>query len=330
MKQFGIYGLAFAAMSCIFLLANGCSAPSKGPVVAEEQDQSVKLALKFVPGDSTSYKVALETGKSVEWEGQAPRPKGFKGGHTSSKMEMTFSQQIETIGEQGDAVARITIEGLKYVTTIKDNAILDFDSSRDKGEDHPLNNLIGRSYTIAITPSGEVSRIIDTSDALAAVSADKTAVALLSADAIRQRHAVPALPATGENQLRPGEDWSNVKSVSFDMMGAKSYERIYTLKEIKDVDNRRVAVVGMDAFPSAARAKELHKGQSIDLFSHMSDSTEDYAGELKLDLTEGKVAEYKEKLVVEWLIVDPNPKKDKPPAALKIAATRLFGIERMD
>jgi hypothetical protein len=41
MKHIKIYGLAFAAMSGMFLLVNGCPAPSRGPVVAVEQDQSL-------------------------------------------------------------------------------------------------------------------------------------------------------------------------------------------------------------------------------------------------------------------------------------------------
>ena len=331
MKHIKIYGLAFAAMIGMFLLVNGCSAPSRGPVVAVEQDQSAKLTLKFVPEDSTRYKVALGTGKRVQWEGQAPRPKGFKGGHSSNKMEMTFSQRIEKVGEQGNAVAKIMIEGLKYATTIMDKVVLDFDSSREKDESHPLNKLIDQSYTIEITPSGEVSRVIDTSDALTAASGDKTAVALLSAQAIKQRHSIPALPATGENQLRPGDNWSNIKSFSFDMMGAKSFERIYTLGRIEDEAGHRIATVKMEAVPSAEKAKESHKEQATtDLFSSMFDNTEDYTGELKFDLTEGKVTKYNENLVVRWLIVNPNPKDDEPPAALRMAATRLFNIEKMD
>ena len=332
MKQVIICSLALTAAAGTFLLVGGCPAPSgRKPVVADQQDESIKLALKFTPADSTTYRVVLETGKRVQWEGQAPRPKGFKGGHSSNKMEMTFSQRIEKVGEQGNAVARITFEGLKYATTIMDKVVLDFDSSREKDEGHPLNKLIDQSYTIEITPSGEVSRVIDTNDALTAASGDKAAVAILSAQAIKQRHTIPALPATGENQLQSGDNWSNIKSFSFDMMGAKSFERIYTLGRIEDAAGHRIAMVKMEAVPSVEKAKESHKEQAAtDLFSSMFDNTEEYTGELKFDLTEGKAAEYNENLVVRWLIVNPNPKKDEPPAALRMTATRLFNIKRMD
>ncbi|MHC4170829.1 MAG: hypothetical protein ACYSWQ_28160 [Planctomycetota bacterium] len=344
MKHIGIYGTAASTVILALLFAAGCTKPSGKAAEIEveprkavetraetrQQGQPVELSLKFVPADSTTYKVALETGKSVQWEGQAPKPEKFQGGRTSNRMEMTFSQQIQSVDDQGTAVAKITIKELKYVATIKDRIILDFDSSRETDRGSPLNNLIGQSYTIELTTSGQVSRIIDASDALAAASPDKTAVALLSSDAIRQRHTVAALPAAGENRLRTGENWSNLKSVSFDMMGSKSYERIYTLKEVRNIGNRRVAIAEMEAVPSVANARESHKEPATDAFSKMFDNIGSYTGELKLSLTDGKVVESREELLVEWFIVDPNPKKDEPPAALKMAATRLFSIARVD
>lgn len=342
MKRIRICGPALITAIWLLLSAAGCTKPSgqsagievkpqktiETEVMTAQTEDTAELALKFVPADSTTYKVAMEGGKSVRWEGSAPSPKGFQGGHTSNRMEMTFSQQIETVGDQGNAVARITIKELKYLETVKDKVVLDFDSSRDK--DTPLNNLIGQSYTIAITPSGEVSAIIDANDALAAAAGDTKATALLSADSIKERHAVSALPGAGENELRAGESWSKIKSVSFDMMGAKTYEKIYTLKEVRSIGNRRVAIAEMEAVPSVTDAVGVQQGQPTDLFSKMFDNTGSYTGELKLSLTEGKVVEYREELLVEWFIVDPNPRKDEPPAALKMGATHVFSIARVD
>jgi hypothetical protein len=62
----------------------------------------------------------------------------------------------------------------------------------------------------------------------------------------------------------------------------------------------------------------------------MFDNTETYTGELKLDLSEGKVEKCREELVVEWFIVNPSPKDDEPPAALRMAAARLYSIEKID
>ena len=96
------------------------------------------------------------------------------------------------------------------------------------------------------------------------------------------------------------------------------------------MDNRRIAIAQMEAVPSAERAKELHEEQSASFFANMSDNTETYTGELKLDLTNGKIEEYSEKLITEWLIVDPNPKEGQQPAALKMGAVRSYSIEKID
>jgi hypothetical protein len=113
-------------------------------------------------------------------------------------------------------------------------------------------------------------------------------------------------------------------------MGSKSYERIYTLEEIKKVNNRRIAIARMQAVPSAEKAKELHKEESAAFFANFSDNIETYTGELKLDLTNGKIEECHEKLTTEWVIVDPNPKDSEQPAALKMAAVRSYSIEKID
>ncbi|MHC4752079.1 MAG: hypothetical protein ACYTFW_19680, partial [Planctomycetota bacterium] len=86
----------------------------------------------------------------------------------------------------------------------------------------------------------------------------------------------------------------------------------------------------MNAIPSAEKAKELHKEKQVAFFSQMFDNTETYTGELKLDLTNGKVENNYEKLQTEWFIVDPNPEDEEQPAALRMTAIRFHGIEKID
>jgi hypothetical protein len=211
---------------------------------------------------------------------------------------------------------------------------MDFDSPRQDDRQNPLSKLIGQSYTIEMTTSGKVLKVIDANEARAAIgsisTANKTPANLLSLRSITERHTIPALPAANNNQLRTGENWSSIKSFSFTMMGSKAYEKIYTLKEIEDVDNRRIAIARMEAVPSAEYARELHKEESASFFANMSDNTETYTGLLKLDVTEGKIEECSENLITEWVIVDPNPKGGEQPAALKMTAVRSFSIERID
>jgi hypothetical protein len=347
--QCRIFGLVVNIILCILLLAAGCTKPAEEPaqtkvepqkttpaeVESEELKQTVKMALKFAPDDLTTYKVITDADNSLTWEStDSNKPKGFTGGHTSRKSEITLTQQIQSIDDKGNAVAKITINELKYLQTVKNDIRMDFDGSRQQDRQNPLSRLIGQSYTIEMTASGEVSKIIDANNARAAVkgtsTADKTAANFLSDEAIMERHTIPALPAADKNQFRIGDNWSSIKSFSFTMMGSKAYEKIYTLKEIEDVDNRQIAIAQMQAVPSAERAKELHEEQSASFFANMSDNTVTYTGELKLDLTNGKVEEYGEKLISEWLIVDPNPKEGQPPAALKMGAVRSYSIEKID
>jgi hypothetical protein len=335
--RIGLVATAIAA--CAPFVMAGCTGPSSGPGGAgskpEEQKPPVKLALKFAPGDSTAYRVIRETDKGVEWKGpESGRPKNFTGGHTSNKIEMAFTQHIQSADGAGKAVAKVTITGLKYLAKVKDQVTMDFDSLREKDLGGPLGKLIGQSYTIELTASGQVSKVIDAAEARSAVAGEsvlnKTAANLLADPSIKELHALAGLPAAGKDQLRQGESWSSLESVSFDLMGAKAYEKIYTLQEVQAAGNRRIAVARMKAVPSAEMAKELHKEQNTAAFSNMFDNTETFTGDLKLDLTKGQVQQWNETLKTEWFIVDPNPKDPQEPAALRMTATRLHSIERID
>ena len=322
-----IYSFIAIAVIGALLLAAGCA-------------QTATLALKFTPQDLATYQLTTEMARSIVWEGPlSKKPSAFKGGHTGNRIEMTFTEKVQSVDEKGNAIAEITIKELKYSAKVRDNAILDFDSSREKDQNHPLAKLIGQSYKIEITPKGQVSRVIDVNEAQASLrrvgvssSAHKTALRLLSMESIKQRHTIAALAASGKEQLHPGDSWSDITSFSFDMMGSQSYQKIYTLKEIKNADNRKLAIVEMNAVPSSEMAQELHKEQATSLFSKLFDNTQTYMGELRLDLTTGKIERYTEQLQTEWIAVDPlgGKEDDKEPAALKMAATRLYRIERMD
>jgi hypothetical protein len=306
------------------------------PKAVEEEKPATRLTLKFTPDDSTTYKLISEAVRSIKWEGLFPNDTAFKGGQTSTRSELTFTQQIQSVDEKGNAVAKITIKSLNLVSVVRDNPVLDFDSSREKDKDNPMAKLIGQSYTIEITPAGQLSKIIDANQAQTAVggstSADKTAAALVSKEVIRDRHSIPAMPPPDKSQLQAGDNWNSVKTFSFGLMGSKSYERIYTLKEIKETDNHKIATVEMKAVPTTEGADQLHKEQAIGDFSKMFENTETYTGELMLNMTAGKVEKCLEKLESEWIAIDPSAAQteEKEPAVLKMIAIRLYNLEKMD
>jgi hypothetical protein len=294
------------------------------------------LVLKFTPRDSTTYKLIAERERSVEVEGALLDDETLMGGRTGSKVEMTFTQQIQSVDEKGNALAKITINRIKHLAKEKDVTKVDFDSSGGNNRRNPLAKLIGQSYTIKISPAGKVVRVVDVKQAKAAVrgrsEAHKIALALLEPDAIEKRHTVQTLPPAGKNNLRPGDNWSSIKTFSYGFMGAETYERIYTLKEIDETNGRCIATVEMNAIPSSERAEQLYKEQPTSAFSKMFDNTQTYKGRLKLDLTAGKVEECFEKLRTEWIIVDPSIKQgdDRKPAMLKMGVVRLYSLERID
>jgi hypothetical protein len=115
-------------------------------------------------------------------------------------------------------------------------------------------------------------------------------------------------------------------------MGSKSYERVYEFEGVQDSGKGKVALATMKAVPSSENAAELYKEPSTGFLSKLFDNTEEYTGRLKLDLSAGKVDEYTEELKAQWLAVDPESvqKDEKEPAALKMAAIRLYHIERVD
>ncbi len=333
MKQIRIFG--FAASLVLFVLSMTAGCAGSAGKTSGGQNTPVTLALKFAPGGSAAYRVIRETDKGVEWKGpESGRPKNFTGGHTANRIEMAFTQHVQNADGADKAVVKITITELKYLAKTKNQVTMDFDSSREKDLNSPLGKLIGQSYTIELTASGQVSKVIDAAEARAAVAGEsvlnKTAANLLSDGSIKELHTIPGLPAAGKDQLRTGESWSNLESFSFDLMGAKAYEKVYTLDEIQQVGNSRIAVARMKAVPSAEMAKELHKEQSAAAFSNMFDNTETFTGALKLDLTKGQVQQWNETLETQWFIVDPNPKDPQEPAALRMTATRLHSVERID
>ena len=111
-------------------------------------------------------------------------------------------------------------------------------------------------------------------------------------------------------------------------MGIKSYGKTYTLEEIQVTDNCRAAIVQMNAIPSAKQAKELYEKQTTLPFPF--DTTGTYTGRLKLNLTAGKVEQYNENLLIEWIIIDPAANINERPDSIKISATQIYSIERID
>lgn len=311
-------------------------AEAEEEVVEAEEADTIGLALKFSPGRWATYRVITEAVRTVEWEGELPSEPQFGGGRRHNRFEMTFTQEIESVDEQGNAAARITVKGLKYRSGVEEGRMEEFDSSAVKDPNAPLALLVGQSYTIRIAPTGEVTGILDATDARTAVrrasSVPKTALRLLGPMAVKERHTIRALPPAGKNRLRTGDNWGNVKAFSFGLMGSKTYEKVYTLKEVEDAEGHQIATVQMNAIPSAAMAQELHRQQATSPFSEEFDSTSTYTGELKVDLATGEIQKYIEDLRARWVVAIPPDDQEEfeAPALLRMTDTRIHSLEKID
>lgn len=331
LKRFSSFSAVIAI--CILHITTGCT---------------YTMALKFKPMDSTTYRIAMGYEKSIEWMGSASdKPAAFQDGRTGNNLQITFTQDILSVNSQGNAVARITFKDLKYFREVRNVVDLDFDSSRAADANNPLYGLIGQSYFIELTPQGQVSKVIDTSDAQSAVQGSSpdnlTALNLLSENLIKERHTISALPEADRDKVKVGDKWSNIKEFSFDIMGEKYYERVYTFEKVNqpafaaftkmlrnDNSDHKIAVVGMEAYPSTEQAKQHHLKEQTSPVSSLFDNIQSYTGELRLDLTVGQVQRYYEKLLSEWVIAEPTQSTGEQPAALKMGATRSYSIQRID
>jgi len=291
---------------------------------------AVELGLKFRVGDTGTYKVFIEADKSVEWEGPpGSKPPAFSGGHTGNVMEVAFTQTVKSLDAQGNATAEITLKALKYQQKVKDSITVDFDSANEADRGGPLGQILNQSYTILLSPDGRVVRVLDAAKARAAAS-DPAAQALLSDSAIDERHSIAALDTGKSRSVAVGQAYSNVRTLNFGMMGAKAYERVYTLEKVQDANGVKVAQVRMDAVPSTQGAQQMASEQTAAFFAKMFDNKESYTGSMQFDVDTGTVRQYTETLKSEWMAVDPAAPPDQQPDALKMTALRSYRIQKLD
>ena len=298
---------------------------------------SVKIALKPAPGEQTSYKVTAQARRSIKWQGPVPQKDAFAETFNDDQAEMVITQRIQSVDANGRVVAQITIDSLKYLSLIKNQTSVDFDSSRQADANSPLARLTGQSYTIEFGPDNYIASISDLSAGRALMNgrsaADRAGLNVLSPEAITERHGALPLPQKGREQLKPGDKWSKIKTFSFGLMGLKSYEKIYTLKELRDVAGHRIAVIDMKAIPSSEVESKFREQQAGTKFPKMFDSNEVYTGSGEVDLTAGRIDNFRESLQASWVTaMPPNPGEavdGNEPVVLRMTATRIYSIEKI-
>jgi hypothetical protein len=306
------------------------------PKEAVAKISAVKLALKPSPGQQTAYKTITHVRRSIKWEGPVPPKDAFEQSFNEDTVETVFTQRVENVDSNGIIKARVTIDALKYVSIVKNQTSLDFDSARPSDVNSPLAKLIGQSYTIELEPNNNISSVSDVQArqfVQGKTLADRAAQGYLTLEGIRERHSTLLLPPPAKESVRPGSNWRTIRTFSFGMMGLKSYEKIYTLKAIQDTAGNEIAVIDMNAIPSSEVEAKFRDQQPLAGFTRIFDTNETYVGSGEVDLTAGRINNYNEKLYTHWITAIPAgrdlPADSNEPVVLTMAAIRSYSLEKI-
>ena len=293
---------------------------------------SAEIKLNLEPKSETAYKVFMSSTKDYQFV--QPSINKTKGRHTEASLEMVFSQQVESVDRQGNATVDITIKQLKYLSQGPEGVLEDFDSEREQDESKPLAKLIGVGYRLKISPKGEVS-VLDSSSAQAVLKegqAGTIAAGMFSDEEIARRHQVKALFDADKSMYKKGDKWSSLAEAPRGTLVPKTFEKVYTLTDLKEKDGQKIATVEMNAVPSSKRLDDQKQEQVVNFFSSMFDEKNDYTGKMVINLTTGVIESYQEDFKVEWLAVEPaiEQKGEQEPDHLTMAFKQIYSIEKMN
>jgi hypothetical protein len=291
---------------------------------------SADLSLKFAPDQTATYKSVSDVVKDFRFE--QPNLGKLREEQTRTSVEMTFTQTVQRVDDEGSAIAQVTIDGLTVTIINKNEPRLSFDSSNEEDLKSPLAKVLGQSYTIRISPNGEVT-VVDAKAALASVPSgyeNKVVASLLSDENIIQRHQIQALPKDAET-ASVGSSWNVVTASPPGLLAPKSYKKVYTLSDIKTVSDSRIATVNMTAGEDAEPVAGVSAG-GMGMFAKMFDNEDTYTGSMKIDLETGTLLKAEETLVSTYLAQEMPENGDpaKGPDTLTMQFTNRVGLEKLN
>ncbi len=316
------------------------SKPAASPSTqASLSPADTRLALTFKPGQVTTYRLTTGWQRQVTVRG-APRGEvsEMTGGATGNGTEVTWTQRVQQVDPSGCATLDIRIEGLKILSQQVGDPIVDFNSVRPEDASKPLAKLIGQGYQVQVGPDGRVNMISNVDKARLASQADettpegKTLASLLSDESIRGRHTVSALP-TSLGPHKSGQSWSQVQTVSFNTLGSKAFEKIYTFKGLETSGGRSVAVIGLEGVLSSKGTDQAFaQDDKTRALAAALDMSFSYSGQSRLDLADGQVEGSGEMLDAQWLALDPKAKtgpNEGEPNSFLLRSTHIWHLQRV-
>lgn len=279
-----------------------------------------ELSLKFNQDDAAVYKVVSES--TMNFKFAMPSNNKFSEKLTKTRVEMTFKQQIENVDAQGVAIANITIQDLKILQVKENDVKFDYDSQKEADKKLAPAGLIGQSYKISIDPTGKV-KVVDAKKANASIKRSVAGVnikGIVSDAAIIRRHEILSLSNMEKANVAVGDTWSTQEKPPYKILSSKTYEKVYTLDEIKSDDDSKIAYVSMNAIPAGSA-----EGNPVTMMAGMApglsmDSEDSYKGSMTFDVDSGIVLTHGQVLEVSTIATDTRA-KDKDPDVLTITQT---------
>lgn len=291
------------------------------------------ISLKFVPDQAVTYKAVSLIRKDYLFDQPSAGKKTSK--MTEVAAEMTYDQRTVAVDRQDNATAQITIKGLKYRSETEGAVQVDFDSAKQADSQSALAKLIGQTYTIRLSPSGEVLEVSDVALARDAVKTGpdaRFAQNVLRDGAIKRRHQILALPDQDKKTLKKGDRWSRVSPSPAGTLIPKTYEKTYTVKDI--TPDGAIARIQMNAEPTSKRSDTgpPEATDELEAFTDLFDTQDTYTGHLAINLKSGKVDSYSEKFTSRCTAAQmpKGAEAAKQPDVLQLAFTEENSIDAVD
>jgi hypothetical protein len=292
---------------------------------------SGKLSLNFTPNQTVSYESTSKMIKDVEFD--QPSLKKDKKDQTSTVITVKFDQTIAEVGQDGTAVADVTIKGIQCKMVNKNEVRYEFDSASEKNKSDSLNKLVGQSYRISMDPSGAV-KVVDASKARAvAVAGDgqKLAQKIFSDESILERHQLP-LPSADGKVTVTSKGWTQVAPSPPGLLAPKTFNKVYTVEKMGADNVTVITMAAKENLTEKPAEGQKVSGSNLGFLAKLFDNIDDYTGKLVVDLSSGVVDSYEETLISSYTAQD-KPKDaaaDVAPDTLIMRLTYSLSLTKIN
>jgi hypothetical protein len=300
------------------LMLSGCGTSSK------------KLSMNYAAKQTVGYESTSTMIKDVEFD--QPSLKKDKKDQTSTVITVKFDQTIAEVGQDGTAIADVTIKGIRCKMVNKNEVRFEFDSASEKGKSDPLNNLVGQSYRISLSPSGAV-KVVDAAKARAVTinGEGQRLTQILSDESILERHQLP-LPSTDKTITITPKGWTQVTPSPPGLLAPKMFNKTYTVNQTGKNNTTVVTMSAKENLAQKPAEDPKASGNNLGFLTKLFDNNDDYTGKLVVNLSSGVVNSYEETLVSAYTAQD-KPKDaaaDTAPDTLIMRLTYSHSLKKID